>query len=91
MGNIIDFPDHQNSELKHTTYTEGDGDIGVSTLDQNIEIVRLNDTEFVVITPNGSTVHSRDSLSEFLWLAAVFLDSEKRNYPAVDELVGCDY
>jgi hypothetical protein len=91
MGNIIDFPDHQNSELKHTTYTEGDGDMGVSTLDQNIEIVRLNDSEFVVMTPNGSTVHSRDRLSEFLWVAAIFLDSEKRNLPAAEELIGCDY
>lgn len=89
MGNVIDLFD-KSKELKHVSYTGINDDIGVSTVDRKIEIQRLNDSEFLLVTPDGSQLHDRESLAEFIHVAAVFLDSEKRFYPEVD-LIGCDY
>lgn len=89
MGDVIAFP--ANKELKEVVYTgvEG-GNIGVSTSDRRIEIVKLNEDEFALITPKGSQRCNRKALAEFMWVASIFLDSEKRFYPEVD-LIGCDY
>jgi len=89
MNNIIQFPTDR-EEFKHATYTKDGDSLGVAKLDRKIEIVRLNNSEFALITDQGSTVHSRESLSEFLWIAAYFLDSEQRNLPG-SKIIGCDY
>ena len=80
----------KSKELKNVSYTDGNCDFGVATLDRKVEIQRLNDKEFLLITPDGSHVHDRATLSEFIHVVSVFIDSEKRNYPKVD-LIGCDY
>lgn len=92
MSKILPFPT-DTDPLKFTSYTSGDDPaegLGVATLDKGIEIMRLNDSEFLVITPEGSTVHKRESLSEFVWLAALFLDEEERHRPE-GSLIACDY
>ncbi len=88
---IIKFPSKEDlegaaGELKYTTYTDLHGDLGVSTLGREISICQLNKKEFLV----GKELISREELSEFLWVAAIFVDSQKKHYPTVD-LVGCDY
>lgn len=93
MGNVTEFKKKSKDAedgLTAVSYTDNDGDLGLSTLDKRLEIVRLNDSEFMVITPDGSEVYNRYNLAEFLWVASVFLDSEELYRPAVD-LVGCDY
>ncbi len=88
MDKITNFPDKK--ELQNTSYTENQGDLGIATLDSRLEIVRLNDKEFVVITPDGSQVHDREALAELLWVAAHFLDSECKWLPKLD-VIACDY
>ena len=88
---IIKFPsndelEYVENELRHTSYTDNEGDLGVCALGREIAICELNKSEFLV----GDKLISREALAEFLWVAAIFVDSEKRHYPAVD-LVGCDY
>ena len=86
---IIKFPSKEeldDVELKHTSYTDNGGDLGVSTLGREIAICELNKLEFLI----GDKLISREALAEFLWVAAIFVDSEKRYYPEVD-LVGCNY
>ena len=86
---IIKFPSKEeldDVELKHTSYTDNEGDLGVSTLGREIAICELNKLEFLI----GDKLISREALAEFLWVAAIFVDSEKRYYPEVD-LVGCNY
>jgi len=87
---ILQFPD-QREVFKKISYKESeDGDLGVGTLDRKIAICRLNDTEFLIETPEGSTVHDRASLAEFLWVASVFIDEQEKHRP-LGEMVCCDY
>ena len=86
---IVKFPD-KSEELKHTSYTDNEGDLGISTLCKSISVERLNNKDFLICTKEGSTVMDREVLAEFLHVAAVFVDSEKRYYPELD-LIGCDY
>jgi hypothetical protein len=90
MSDVIEFPG-AGGELKHTSYTDNGGDLGVGTLDKGIQVIRLNDTDFLVVTPDGEQVHKRESLAEFAWLLALFIDSEERFRPVNIKLVGCDY
>jgi len=83
MGDIISFPE---KDLEYTSYTDNEGDLGVCSLGREISIARLNDNEFLV----GDKLMNREALAEFLWVAAIFVDSEKRYYPDLN-LVGCDY
>lgn len=87
MGEVIQLKE---KDLERTSYIDNEGDIGVSTRDRLIGVDRLNDNEFLLITPCGSQVHSRASLAEFLWVSATLLDSEEKWRPEMD-LVGCDY
>lgn len=89
MDNVVDIHS-KDKVLIHTSYTDNDGDIGIGTLDKSIGVDRLNDNQFVVITPDGSQLHSRESLAEFAWLLAFFLDEEEKYRPN-GELVCCDY
>jgi len=90
MDKIISFPD-KGEELKETSYSGGNGrDLGVAAKDKKLEIIKLNKTEFLIVTPDGSRVHDRQSLAEFLYVASIFIDSEGRWAPEVD-LIGCDY
>lgn len=90
MSNVIPLNRMSESfdgkELKHTSYTDNEGDLGVSSLGREISICRLNDNDFLV----GNDLMSREALAEFLWVAATFVDSEKRHHPELD-LIGCDY
>jgi len=87
MDNIIKLDlSADGKELKHTSYTDNEGDLGVSALGREIAICELNKNEFVV----GDKLISREALAEFLWVAAIFVDSEKRYHPDID-LVGCNY
>ena len=88
MTNIVDFPDQ--TDLKRTSYIDYLGEIGISTRDRRLEIVRLNDREFEVITPDGSQLHDRDTLAELLWVAAALLDSKEQWRPEMN-LIGCNY
>lgn len=88
---IIKFPSKEEleetgEELNHTSYTDCEGDLGVSSLGRELAIARLNKDDFLV----GTQVMSREALAEFLWVAATFVDSEKRYFPDLD-LIGCDY
>jgi len=86
---IIKFPSKEEMddvELRYSSYTDNEGDLGVSSLGRELSICRLNDDDFLV----GTQLMNREALAEFLWVAAIFVDSEKRYYPEVD-LVGCDY
>jgi len=88
MSDIVEFP---NKDLKETSYSGGQGrDLGVITKDKRLEIIKLNKREFLVVTPDGSQVHDRSSLAEFLYVASIFLDSEGKWAPEVD-LIGSDY
>ncbi len=89
MTNIINFPE-QNDDLKKVSYTDKDGDLGISTRCSQLEIVRLNDTDFEVRLGNNSLVFDRETLAEFFWVSATFVDSEKKWLPELD-LIGCDY
>ena len=88
MNKVIPFPDQ--TDLKRTSYIDDNGDLGISTRDRKLGVYRLNDNEFEVVTPDGSQLHSRDSLAELMWVAAIFLDSKERWKPSLD-LVGCNY
>lgn len=55
-----------------------------------LQINKISKDEFEVIGSGKSVLYKREELAEFLWVAAIFLDSEQRHYPKVD-LVGCDY
>jgi hypothetical protein len=90
MSDVIGFPG-AGGELKHTSYTDNGGDLGVGTLDEGIQVIRLNDTDFLVVTPDGEQVHTRESLAEFAWLLTLFIDSEERFRPVNIKLVTCDY
>lgn len=88
---IIKFPTdaelvETENELKHTSYIDVEGDLGVSTLGREFAISELNKNEFLI----GDKLISREALAEFLWVAAIFVDSEKRFHPNID-LVGCNY
>ena len=86
MSEVIDFPGCD--EFGHVVYTEGDsGDFGISMVDHALCISCLNDTDVVVITPDGSNVFKRKELSEFLWIVAYYLDSEKRHHPTGKQIV----
>lgn len=85
MKKVVKFPD-KSKELKYTSYTDNEGDLGVSSLGREISICRLNDNSFLV----GEKLMDRKELAEFLWVAAIFVDSEKRFHPDID-LIGCDY
>jgi hypothetical protein len=86
MSKVIEFPGRD--EPEHVIYTEGDdGDLGVSMADHSLTVSCLNDSEVVVITPDGSNVFKRDELSKFIWIAAYFLDSEKRHHPTGKQIV----
>lgn len=92
MGDIIKFP----QDLKETSYIgidEYPDYLGVTTKDKKLEIGRdaSNLNKFIVRTPDGTQIHDRKSLAEFLHVVQVFVDSEKRWDPMVDELVGSDY
>jgi hypothetical protein len=89
MSEVISFPTSED-DLKYTSYTDNDGDLGVGTIDSGIQVIRLNDSDFAIVTPDGTQVHNRKSLAEFLWLAAVFMDSQERHRPD-GECVACDY
>ena len=77
MGDVLSFPSKE-EDFKAISYKETDGvDLGIGTLDGKIAITRLNSTEFLVETPDGSTVHTRASLAEFLWVAVIFVDGDQ--------------
>lgn len=91
MNKIINFPSGgevvpKEDEFKHVSYTDCEGDLGVSSSGRELAIARLNKDDFLV----GTQVMSREALAEFLWIAATFVDSEKRYFPDLD-LIGCDY
>jgi len=86
---VIKFPG-QDKEFEHCSYTDYDGDLGIGTLDKGIEVRRLNDDSFALITPDGSHVYDRKALAEFAWLMSLFLDSEERFKPS-GKCIGCDY
>jgi len=83
MSNVVSF---NQEELKHTSYTDNNGDLGVCSLGREIAICELNKNEFLV----GDRLISREALAEFLHVAAIFVDSEKRYLPNID-LVGRNY
>lgn len=89
MSNIIQFS-IVNSELKEVRYTELYGDFGVGTKDQRLDIYKLGRDEFVVEAGKEKLTFDRESLAEFLWVAALFIDSEQKWLPKV-EFIGCDY
>lgn len=84
MTNIIEFPDEK--DFKYTSYTDLDGDLGVCNKDRLIAISVLNKDEFLI----GKDIINRKALAEFLWIAATFVDSDKKYFPDMD-LIGCDY
>jgi hypothetical protein len=95
MSDIIKFPlcsgigledIELEEEFKHTSYTDCEGDLGVSSRGNELAIARLNKDDFLV----GTEIMDREALAEFLWVAATFVDSEKRYFPNLD-LIGCDY
>ncbi len=88
MSNVIKFPSL--NEEDSIAYTAIGGDLGISTINRKIGIVRLNKNEFTVITSSDSELHSRKELAEFLWFAATFIDSEER-WRKDGEMVACNY
>lgn len=88
MTNIINFPSLKEDDS--IAYTDIEGDLGISTINRKIEIVRLNKDEFTVITSSDSELHGRKELAEFLWFAVTFIDSEER-WRKDGEMVACNY
>ena len=93
MDNIIEFRAKSkeiDGDLVSVSYTDNNNDLGIATLDRKIGIARVNDDDFIFITPDGEQYHDRAGLAEFLWVAATLLDSKQKHHPDVD-LIGCDY
>jgi len=84
VGNVVEFK--SNDEFKHVSYIDNEGDLGVCSLDRKISIARLNNNEFLV----GDKLIDRETLAEFLWVAATFVDSKEKWRPNLD-LIGSDY
>ena len=90
MSNIIQFRDSTTPDDDLINYMNRDGDIGVTNIDKKIAVIRLNKNEFTVITPDGEQFYNRKELAEFLWFAAIFIDSEER-WRKDGEMVSCNY
>ena len=89
MGDVVEFPG--DSEFSHVSYTaEEGGETGLSMLDRSLGMAFLNDTQVVIITPDGTNVVNRVELAEFAWVLAYFLDSQQKMLPRGD-LIGRDY
>ena len=87
MGEVLQFPD---SDFKHCSYVDIHGDLGICSKDRSVVVTRLNDEDFEISTPDGTHVYKRAALAEFLWLAAVFIDSQEKFRPD-GKGIGCDY
>lgn len=88
MNNIVKFPASINDDS--FCYMDLDGDLGLSTVDRKIAVLRLNDDEFTVITPEGEELHNRRQLAEFFWAAATFIDSDEK-WRIDGKMVACNY
>lgn len=84
MGDVVNF--NISDDLKNITYTNNGGDLGVCSLDRKICVTKLNSKEFLI----NDEVIDRESLSEFLWVAATFVDSKGKWRPNL-ELIGSNY
>lgn len=89
MSKVIDFP-NSDKGINEAHYVDYDGDLGVCIEGKGLEVIRLNDNEFLVISQGVETVYTRARLGEFLWLAAHFIDKDQRFMPE-DNVVACDY
>jgi len=83
-GNIINFK--VSDDLKNVTYTNNNGDLGVRSLSEDLSIAKLNSSEFLI----NDKLIDRETLAEFLWVAATFVDSEEKWRPNL-ELIGGNY
>ncbi len=87
MSNVVSI-DVYNKNLDSSNpdrflYTEEDGLLGIKTISGSIKIT---DSGFGLLYVDGRATlpTSREALSEFLWAAAIFLDSEERYKPEGD-------
>lgn len=77
-------------DLKACSYFDLEGDLGVSMRDQSISIIKLNKSQFEVHVFDESILFDRKELAEFLHVASILVDSEKKYLPDFD-LIGIDY
>ncbi len=90
MANIINAKDRFNlePEFDGCIYTtDENGSIGVRSITLDMEIYQ--DENGYRLTSNGD-IKERKELAEFLWVAAILLDSEERYKPDAD-MAGHNY
>ncbi len=86
MSNIVKFPNVSSDCFEYILC--GGRLNGLFTIDESIEIEVTYDG--LVKVKSGEAEMDRKSLAEFLWAAAIFLDSEER-YKPEGEIVGLNY
>jgi hypothetical protein len=89
MGNVIPF---KKKELKHCSYYKlGDEQsLGLETADGSLSIAPLDCDEFEFCAHGNTQIYTREELAEFLQVAAILIDSQRKWLPEL-ELIGMNY
>lgn len=84
MGEIIDFPMSETNR-----YSVGDGIVGVININNSAECVSNDGINVIMSGDICIEFKSRKEMAEWLWMAAILVDSEERYKNG--EYVGLDY
>ncbi len=87
MGDVINICEPDTDSFEYIK--EGKKLVGIGTKNQCIKIINM-ETDLIRVESDPFIHMNRDTLVEFLWAAAIFLDSEER-YKPEGEIVGLNY
>jgi len=96
MGDVVELKPSEDPEekpesiLKHTSYFDFDGDLGVIMKNDSLLLVCLNMDEFLLVTGDQEQLYTRAQIAEWLHLASLFVDS-KDKYMPLGDLVAMGY